>query len=146
VKSKVFLSKPKVIIMSLMAVFLFVLLISISSGHKRDDQAYFQPLTDFLSSRGYTYKLEPLADQAGSKDVPIYNETVWYSLCIGTDEEELLVYFDSSNRAKHLADQFCRGDETRKVVYVGLRFILCYSGTDEGIIRLMDEWQEQMLV
>jgi len=138
--------KSKTTILLLILFVAIMLLILLTSGQKRDEQAYFKPLTDFLASCGYAYSLESLKDQVGSRDVPIYNETVWYSLRIGADEEEVLVYFDSSNRAKQLADQFCRGDESRKVVHVGMRFILCYQGTDEGIVRLMDEWQEQIPV
>ena len=139
------LRKSKVVLFLALALLLsLALLAALTSCQKREEQAYFQPLTDFLTSRGYEHTLEPLADQAGSKNVPIYDESVWYSLQIGT--EDVLVYFDSSNRAKHLADQFCRDDESRKVIYVGLRFILCYSGVDERILQLMDEWQEQMQV
>jgi hypothetical protein len=123
-------------------VFLLATALAFTSCQKRDEQAYFQPLADFLTAHGYgEYALEPLADQAGNTSVPIYDATVWHSLRIGT--EELLVYFDSSNRAKQLADQFCREDESQKVIYVGLRFIICYAGADEGIIALMDEWQKE---
>ena len=104
-------------------------------------QTYFEPLFDFVKKHGYEYTFEPLARQEGAPEVPIYNETVWHALRVGT--EELWVYFDDSNRAKQLSEQFCQGEENGKVIYVGLRFIICYHGADESILQMMDEWQAE---
>ena len=124
-----------------MCALLILVLLVCTSCQKQTEPGYFQPLLDFLQSRGYTGELEPLKKGESPIPVPIYDETVWHLLWIG--QEEVLVYFDSSNRAKHLAEQFCSDVENGKVIYVGLRFILCYPGTDEEISLLMDEWQKE---
>ena len=133
--------KYKPWLLALIAVVLF----SCSSCQKQEEVENFQPLLDFLQSHGYSGRLEPLMKGESPIPVPIYDETVWKKLWVG-QEELLLVYFDSSNRAKHLAEQFCSDPQNGKVIYVGLRFILCYPGEDEGIWQLMDDWQKKYKV
>lgn len=122
-------------------ILLLMLPLLLSACQKQETSAYFEPLFDFVTQHGYAYTFAPLSQQGKNVEVPIYNETVWYSLKLG--EEELLVYFDDSNRAKQLSAQFCESTENQKVIYVGMRFIICYRGTDEGIKAMMDAWQDQ---
>ena len=58
----------------------------------------FGKLVGHFASSGFTCVLEPV--EAG-RAVPIYNASVWYSLKL--DGEEVLVYFDESNRADYLS-------------------------------------------
>ena len=120
-------------------VLLLMLLLMLVSCQKQDEQIFFQPLFDFLESRGYTYTCEPLAAQGRNVSVPIYDESVWHSLM--ANDEELLVYFDSSNRANYLAEQFCGEEEN--VICVGLRFIVCYRGENAEILQMMKEWAKE---
>ena len=76
---------------------------------------------------------QKLADS--TRAVPIYNASVWYSLQLD-DGEEVLVYFDESNRADYLAD----GIDAQAwgcVGRLGLRFVLVYQGQDERVLELM---------
>jgi len=81
----------------------------------------------------------PLTENSQHTLIPIYDQTVWQSLMVG--DEEMLVYFDSSNRAKHLVQQFCGVLDNGKAFYVGLRFILYYQGDSQDIMLLLDELQ-----
>ena len=116
-----------------------VFLLSLTSCAPQEPKNHFQQLFDFLQAEGRTYTWEALADKGENIPVPIYDETVWYRLTLG--EEELLVYFDASNRAKQLAAQFCTDPAYGHVIHVGLWYIICYSGEDEAILEMMDRLQ-----
>ncbi len=126
---------------ALLGIGLVLLSFVLPSCQAREEVSYFQPLLDSLAERGDPYTLTPLAQTDPDAKVPIYDATVWQ--CLAINGENLWVYFDSSNRAKQLAEQFCSGQGTGKVVYVGMRFIVCYPGAEEEIATLMDEWQNQ---
>ena len=52
------------------------------------------------------------------------------------DDEEVLVYFDESNRADYLSEPI---DETYgHVARFGLRFVVVYPGMDEGVIEALE--------
>ncbi len=106
--------------------------------HQETPNEQFKLLTDTLAEKGHTATVTPLSDTGRSEAVPIYNETVWYSVML-EGGQELLVYFDTSNRAKQLAEQFCKEPEDGKVAALGLRYILLYRGEDEAMNALMDE-------
>ena len=94
----------------------------------------FAKLINHFEQRGYACALSPLDDP--QRDVPIYKPEVWHRLM--ANGEELLVYFDESNRADYLSapiDESAYGHVSR----FGLRFVVVYPGADEGIIKALDE-------
>ena len=118
------------------ALALLALVFTLAGCRKQTVEEQFKTLTDALTESGYAYTLAPLAEEGRGEPVPIYDETVWYLVTLG--EEELLVYFDSSNRAEHLARQFCGGVTDARVTAFGLRYIILYRGADEGVHALLD--------
>ena len=133
--------RPQAIAAALLLLAL-VLMLVFSPG-AQEPQDYFRPLLDFPARYGYSPVLAPLNLPPDTK-IPIYDQTVWHGLTL--NGETLWVYFDTSNRANYLAQQFCTDEAYGKVIYVGLRFILCYPGGDEKILSIMDEWQRQSAV
>ena len=90
----------------------------------------FGSLISHFHSRGFSSCMVEKLEE-GDREVPIYNASVWYRLL--ADGEELLVYFDESNRADYLltlADTTsftCAGR-------FGLRFIVLYAGSNSAVI------------
>lgn len=100
----------------------------------------YQKLLDYFENLGYACELSPLADSG--RDVPIAGPEAWDSLMLD-GREEVLVYFDESNRADYLSgrvDTERYGLATR----FGLRFVLVYGGADEGVREALEtipnEW------
>lgn len=99
------------------------------------EEKLFAKLIAHFESYGYQCALSPLADGQPDREVPIYNASVWHSLML--DEEEVLVYFDESNRADFLSapiDESIYG----RVGRFGLRFVLVYPGEDEGVLQAFE--------
>ena len=71
--------------------------------------------------------------------MPIYNASVWYTLFLSG--EEVLVYFDESNRADYLSAQIDEED-WGTVARFGLRFILVYEGENPEILSVLQEMKE----
>lgn len=92
----------------------------------------FAKLIDHFASRGFTCSLEPAQD---GHDVPIYNASVWYSLKL--NGEEVLVYFDESNRADYLSAPIDR-EKYGYVTRFGLRFVLVYAGEDQTVLDALN--------
>ena len=98
------------------------------------EEQLFAKLLDHFEQRGYTCQLTKLEDAA--REVPIYKASAWHSLMLGA--EEVLVYFDESNRADYLSapiDENIYGHKAR----MGLRFVLVYPGEDPGIVQALEE-------
>ena len=98
---------------------------------------YLDELAQVIKAHGYACTWEPLADTGREDAVPIFEQSSWYLFHVG--QEEVLVYFDSSNRAKQLAQQFISKDEYPHVATYGLRYILVYNGQEEGVLNLLAE-------
>ena len=67
--------------------------------------------------------------------VPIYRSSAWQSLLL--DGEEVLVYFDDSNRADYLStfvEEAVFGPAWR----FGLRFVLVYDGSDTAVLNALN--------
>ena len=94
----------------------------------------YQKLLNYFESLGYSCELTPLAD---GRDVPIAGPDAWDSLLLD-GREEVLVYFDESNRADYLSS---RVDAERYglATRFGLRFVLVYGGTDEGVREALED-------
>lgn len=93
----------------------------------------YQKLLSYFEGLGYACELSPLSDSG--RDVPIAGPDAWDSLVLD-GQEEVLVYFDESNRADYLSSRVdaSYGLATR----FGLRFVLVYGGTDEGVREALE--------
>lgn len=96
-------------------------------------EALYGKLLDYFEGLGYACELSPLE---GGREVPIYEAAAWDRLLLDV-QEEVLVYFDESNRADYLSG---RVDESRYGLCTrfGLRFVLLYGGADEGVRRALE--------
>lgn len=92
----------------------------------------FEKLVAHFAGRGFTCALEPVET---GRDVPIYNGSVWCSLKL--NGEEVLVYFDESNRADYLSG-FVDEERYGRVERFGLRFVLVYAGDDPAVHEALD--------
>ena len=93
----------------------------------------YQKLLGYFEGLGYACEVSPLLD---GRDVPIAGPEAWDSLLL-EGREEVLVYFDESNRADYLSgrvDAERYGLATR----FGLRFVLVYGGADEGVREALE--------
>lgn len=129
--------KHAIIKRMLAAGLLLCLFVSLSACQKQTLSEQFQTLSQALNDRGYSHTVIAVPTLGQHFDVPIYDDSVWYMVTI--DDEYLLVYFDSSNRAKQLAQQFCDDPSYGKSVAYGLRYILLYQGEDAAILQMLDE-------
>lgn len=102
-------------------------------GQNPSDEKLYAKLFHHFESRGFACRLLPLEE---GREVPIYKASVWQSLMV--NEEEILLYFDESNRADYLSDSIDR-ETFGYVTRFGLRFILTYNGTDEAVLRALEE-------
>jgi len=99
------------------------------------EQELFSKLIAHFEDRGYSCTLSRLADDQPNRDVPIYKASAWHRLMAG--EEEVLVYFDESNRADYLSepiDESVYGHVSR----FGLRFVVVYPGEDAGMMEVLE--------
>lgn len=86
-----------------------------------------------LKEKGFECQILPLEE---ARDVPIYKASAWQRLML--NEEEVLLYFDESNRADfHVANLRSRGYS--HVARFGLRFVLLYEGENEAVIRALED-------
>ena len=94
----------------------------------------YQKLLNYFESLGYSCELTPLAD---GRDVPIAGPDAWDSLLLD-GREEVLVYFDESNRADYLSSRV-DAEQYGLATRFGLRFVLVYGGTDEGVRAALED-------
>jgi len=121
--------KKRLVLGLLLCVGLFVLC---ACRQNPSEEQLFSKLINHFEQRGYTCTLL----DAPKCDVPLYKPEVWRELKVGG--EEVLVYFDESNRADYLSepiDESVYGHVSR----YGLRFVVVYQGQDEGVIKALDE-------
>lgn len=130
--------KHAIIKRMLAAGLLLCLLVSLSACQKQTLTEQFQNLSQALNDRGYPHTVSAVSTMGRHFDVPIYDDSVWYEVLL-EDGESLLVYFDTSNRAKQLAQQFCDDPSYGKSVAYGLRYIILYQGEDAAILQMLDE-------
>lgn len=119
-------------------VFLLALLCLLLTGCRQNpsEEALFSPMIRYFEARGFTCELERLEDAQPEREVPIYNASVWHRLLLSG--EELLVYFDESNRADYLSEPI---DESvwGTVARFGLRFVLVYPGENPDVTEALLE-------
>lgn len=95
------------------------------------DQLY-QKLFSHFEDYGFTCELRPVD---GERPVPIYRASAWQSLMLGG--EEVLLYFDDSNRADYLSS-FVDEEAFGKAWRFGLRFVLVYGGADADVLEALN--------
>lgn len=114
------------------ALLLILLLALCGCKQNPSQQQLYAKLLDYFARQGYTCQLSSATEDL---QVPIYQPQAWRTLTLnGT--EQVLVYFDESNRADYLSE----GIDTEEYGYVtrfGLRFVLVYPGQDEGVISAL---------
>ena len=103
------------------------------------EQALFSKLITCFQNHGFVCTLARLEDRDPEREVPIYNASVWHTLDLSG--EEVLVYFDESNRADYLSAQIDEED-WGTVARFGLRFILVYEGENPEILSVLQEMKE----
>lgn len=103
--------------------------------------SYIGRMAETIRVAGYDCKVLPSEKSLGEVDVPIYDSSVWRGLEV--EGERLYVYFDSSNRAPQLAQQFGSGFPQGRTVAYGMRYILYYPGQEEAILQLLDWLNEE---
>ena len=99
------------------------------------EEQLFAKLIAHFESYGYSCALSPLADSQPDRAVPIYKASAWHQLML--DAEEVLVYFDESNRADYLSG-FVDEERYGRVERFGLRFVLVYAGEDPAVHEALD--------
>ena len=117
----------------LLAGMLACLLATVCACHANpsQEQLYSKLLAHF-EEYGLSGRLQPVEQE---RAVPIYKAAAWQSLLL--DGEEVLVYFDDSNRADYLAtfvDEAAFGPAWR----FGLRFVLVYDGSDPAVLNALN--------
>ena len=120
---------------------LAVLALCALSGCKQNpsEEKLYAKLIGRFENAGYACALSKLEESDPGRDVPIYNASVWHRLTV--DGEEILVYFDESNRADYLCG---RVDEEKygHAARFGLRFVLVYPGDDEGVLKVLKSLED----
>ena len=117
----------------LLAAVLALVLFTLCACHENPSQEQlYSKLFAHFASHGFTCELKPVEDD---RPVPIYKAAAWQSLML--DVEEVLVYFDDSNRADYLStfvDEETFGTAWR----FGLRFVLVYDGDDPAVLDALN--------
>ena len=108
------------------------------SGCKQNpsEQQLYARMTEYFETLGYTCSFSAAEENT---EVPIYLSSSWKTLKL--DDEEVLVYFDESNRADYLAS----GIDAETYSFVGrfgLRFVLVYRGANPSVLRALQEMPE----
>ena len=112
---------------------LTVILLAVCACHANPSQEQLcGKLFAHFEQYGFECKLIPLAPE---RDAPIYKAAAWQSLLL--NGEEVLLYFDDSNRADYLTtfvDETVFGPAWR----FGLRFVLVYDGRDAKVLEALN--------
>ncbi|MBR6571614.1 MAG: hypothetical protein IKK75_14290 [Clostridia bacterium] len=117
---------------------MLVCVLALLCGCKQNpsEERLYARMTEHFAKYGYPCSFSALED---GRDVPIYQSSAWKKLMLG--QEEVLVYFDESNRADYLSS----GIDAEKYGFVGqfgLRFVLVYSGADSGVLEALNAMPE----
>ena len=95
------------------------------------EQLYARMFAHF-GAYGFACSLQPVAED---QPVPIYKAKAWQTLKL--DNEEVLVYFDDSNRADYLST-FVDAEAFGTAWPFGLRFVLVYDGDDARVLEALN--------
>lgn len=116
-------------VLSVVLLFCFIFLLFWHAPNPSVDKRNAK-LKDYFENAGFSITTEPMDE---NRQAPIYKPSAWE--CWLLDGEELLVYFDESNRADYLSARVdpSFGISTR----FGLRFVLVYAGQNETILQVL---------
>ena len=116
-----------------LAAMLVCVLLTVCACHENPSQdQLYRKLFAHFENHGFTCELRPVETE---RSVPIYRSTAWQSLIL--NGEEVLVYFDDSNRADYLStfvDEEAFGPAWR----FGLRFVLVYGGDQPDVLAALN--------
>ena len=101
-------------------------------GENPPQEQLYAKLFAHFEERGFACSLSPVPE---GQTVPIYKASAWQVLTL--NGEEVLLYFDDSNRADYLSDPIDR-ETFGYVTRFGLRFILTYDGADEAVLSALE--------
>ncbi len=105
----------------------------LSACHENPTQEkLYRKLFDYFEGFGYSCSLQEAEPE---QQVPIYKPSAWKKLLL--NGEEVLVYFDDSNRADYLSEAIDE-DAYGYVTRFGLRFVLVYGGDDAGVLKALN--------
>ena len=118
----------------LFSVFMLIaVLFTCASCHENpSQQQLYSKLITHFERFGFSCAVQPVQ---ANREVPIYQASAWSSLML--DQDELLVYFDESNRADYLAgfvDESLYGN----VFCFGQRFVLVYAGQNAAVLEALE--------
>lgn len=88
-------------------------------------------LRAYLQDAGFSIVISPMDE---SREAPIYKPKAWE--CWSLDGEELLVYFDESNRADYLSSGI--DPKFGQAWRFGLRYVLVYAGSDARVLDALN--------
>ena len=112
---------------------LVCVLLTVCACHENPSQdQLYRKLFAHFENHGFTCEMRPVETE---RSVPIYRSTAWQSLIL--NGEEMLVYFDDSNRADYLStfvDEEMFGPAWR----FGLRFVLVYGGDQPDVLAALN--------
>lgn len=112
------------------------MLLALSGCQEASQLDKLSALEKWITGQGYECIYDPSLRAAEGTPVPIGDASLWIPFQV--QGEELLVYFDTSNRAKQLARQFAAHEAYGTSAAFGLRFIVNYRGTDPNIFALLE--------
>ncbi|MDD5898149.1 MAG: hypothetical protein PUE14_06655 [Clostridia bacterium] len=95
-------------------------------------QQLYSRMFAHFESYGLACELQTMEPE---REAPIYKSSAWWRLML--NGEEVLVYFDDSNRADYLCtfvDEEAFGTAWR----FGLRFVLVYAGEDPAVLQALN--------
>jgi len=121
---------------ALAALLLCVMALLCGCRQNPSEEKLYARMTEHFAKHGYTCSF---AAAEADRDVPIYKASSWKKLMLS--DEEVLVYFDESNRADYLVS----GIDPAGYSFVGpfgLRFVLVYQGADSGVLEALNAMPE----
>ena len=112
---------------------LCVLMLMCSCKQNPSDSELRARLTGYFSDCGFECGFAALEEE---REVPIYQSSAWQKLLL--DGEEVLLYFDESNRADYLTQGIDRSQYSF-AGHFGLRFVLVYEGENAQVLKALEE-------
>lgn len=117
----------------LLAAMLAAVVVVLCACHKNPAQEQlYSKLINHFENHGFSCALQPLQEDRAA---PIYKASAWQSLLV--NGEEVLVYFDDSNRADYLMN-FVDEETFGPAWRFGLRFVLVYGGNDAQLLNALN--------
>lgn len=117
---------------ALMVMLVLALFVLCACHENPSQEQLYSKLFAHFENHGLACELLPVEE---ARPAPIYQASVWQSLML--NGEEVLVYFDDSNRADYLS-AFVDEKTFGSAWCFGLRFVLVYSGNDPTVLEALN--------